>query len=239
MRRGFAWQPPESRGDCIGQSDYAQKRSGDFNLRPPGTRHEVFHQQRHDQQQTKDDAANPQGNWHPLDTQLLFGRELKEKHAGTGENRARKHEPCAEDQRDAVLRTLEANKSNGGENKSQKAGDNLNIALERRVSVERHRPQPQREKQDQKQRHHMPEDRRRFPPLRIEGPLAHRHKWPLLGNWARSTIRLYWELVRCRILLYVARSQTGHWNRCALALRPPWGNKRCCACRANSAQSVP
>ncbi len=60
---------------------------------------------------------------------LLFGGKLEEQNAGAGKHRSGKHKSGAENQRDAVLRSLEANESNGGENKRQQAGYDLQIAL--------------------------------------------------------------------------------------------------------------
>jgi len=67
---------------------------------------------------------------------------LKEKHAGSREDSARKKEAGTENQGDAILGSLEAHESHSREDKREKAADDLEVAQEERIRLDRNATKP-------------------------------------------------------------------------------------------------
>jgi hypothetical protein len=112
-----------------------------------GTRQEVLNEQSDDQKEGENDAADPPGNWRPMQLHRGFLLKLKEEQAGRGEDGAGEKKSGAEDQGDAVLRTLEADEGDSGENESQQASGDLQIALQDGIWLEGHYAEPHGEEQ--------------------------------------------------------------------------------------------
>jgi len=129
MAGDFGWETAKRGSDEIGESDHSQQSAGNLSPRVPRTRNEAIDKQGDDEQQRENHPAKPPGHRRPKEPDGRVQRELKEENAGGRQGRAREEEACAKNQRDAVLRALEADESDSGEDESQEAGDDLEITL--------------------------------------------------------------------------------------------------------------
>ncbi len=69
--------------------------------------------------------------------------------------------PERQDEGDAVLRALETNESDGGENKSEQAGGDLEISLEDGIGLQRDHAQPHGEEEEDEKAGGVRQERRR------------------------------------------------------------------------------
>ena len=148
MTRDFRRQTAQSGGDQIRHADDGEKCAGDFNTGMAGAREKVLDEKGNDEKEGEKHAADPPGDRGQQETQRGFGRELKEKNTGSGKNGARKKETRAEDQRDAVLRALKTNESDGGKHEREQTSDGLEIAVQDRVGLELHVTDPSGDQKD-------------------------------------------------------------------------------------------
>jgi hypothetical protein len=86
---------------------------------------------------------------------------LKEEDAGGRKNGAREKETCTENQRDAILSSLETDKSYGGEYESEQGTNDLQESLKDRIGLNGDMAKPESgQEQDEKATDMRKEDRR-------------------------------------------------------------------------------
>src|SRR5581483_3107638 len=163
VRRHPRGQVAKRRGDQIGQGDDAEQGGGNFALGVTRTREETLNEQSHKQQEREQHPADPKCEGRPMNLERLYGMQFEKKEAGGAEHHSGKEKAGTEDEGDAVLRALEPDQGDGREHEREQPADDLQVALERRVGVDRNRAQPKRQKEDDEKRGGVPEKRRRLP----------------------------------------------------------------------------
>src|SRR6266403_3854074 len=121
----------------------------------------MFDEKGDDEQEPQDDAACPPRDGRPAEMYWRFVEELEEQQARGGEERAGKQKAGTQDEGDAVWRALETNESDGGENKSEQAGGDLEISLENGIGLQRDHAQPHGKEEDDKKAGRVRQERRR------------------------------------------------------------------------------
>src|ERR1700730_15498066 len=108
---------------------------------------EAVNEQRDYEEQGKNDPADPPGNRRPAYMYRGLLLKLKKEQAGRGEDGAGEKESGAENQGNAVLRTLEADESDRGKHESQQTGGDLQIALQNGIRLEGDNAEPHGEEE--------------------------------------------------------------------------------------------
>src|SRR5260370_14326258 len=80
---------------------------------------------------------------------------MKKENAGSRQNGSGKKKSSAENQRDAVLSALKADEGYGGENKSEKTADDLQIALKNGIGMKSKAAKPVRSENHKEKRSKM------------------------------------------------------------------------------------
>jgi hypothetical protein len=83
---------------------------------------------------------------------------LEEEHTGSGEDRAGKEEAGAENQGDAILGSLKTNEGQHREDESEKAADDLEVALEKGIRLNGDAAQPVGGSNDEEEARSMREE---------------------------------------------------------------------------------
>src|SRR5580700_5391773 len=122
MARDFRRKEAKSGGDQIGESDDRQHSASDFHLGVPRTGDKTFREKRNEEQQRQSHAAEPPRDGRPSGSRGRVLGKLEEENAGGRKHGAGKKIAAAENQRNAILGALKADKSQCGENESQQRG---------------------------------------------------------------------------------------------------------------------
>ena len=149
VQRNIRWQAANRSREYVGNRHGGQQRTGDFPLGVAGTGHEMLDKERRYYQYSQNDAAEPPGNGRPEEAKGSLRERLKEEDPGGNQDSAGKKEARAENQRDAVLRALEADESDGGEDEGQQAADDLEVTLKKGVRGHNKAAQPVRGENDE------------------------------------------------------------------------------------------
>src|SRR6267143_172677 len=126
----------------VGQRDHGQQSAGNFAAWMTRAREEALNEKRHDEQERQDHAAKPPSDGRPQETKRGVRKKLKKENAGRRKDCAGKKKSSAENQRNAILSSLEPDKGYGGENKGEKAADDLQVALENGVGLKSNAAEP-------------------------------------------------------------------------------------------------
>src|SRR6266849_8628526 len=143
-----------------------------------GTRDEPFNEQSNNEQQCEDHAADPPGDRRPGEAQSGVRQELKEEHTDRREDGAGKKETSAKNEGDAILGSLKANEGYGREDESEKAADNLKVALEKGVRLDGDATQPVGGGDDKEEAGGMREENCRATAAMLERCLGHNPFFP-------------------------------------------------------------
>src|ERR1700744_5099312 len=117
MRRTLRRKTPQQRRDSPRHHDNREQCAGNFEPRPPRTWQKMLDEQRYNKQQSQHDAPNPPRHRRPAQMNRRFLQKLEKQQARRRQQRAAQQKSRTENKRDAILRALEANESDGGENK--------------------------------------------------------------------------------------------------------------------------
>ena len=142
MAGDFRRQAAKGSGERVGQHHDGEQGAGNFSARVARTWQEVLDEKRYKEQKSKHHAAKPPGDRRPKEAQGRIGEKLEEENAGGCQDSPRKKKPCAENQRNAVLRSLKTDESDHGENKCEKSADNLQVALKNGVGLKSNAAKP-------------------------------------------------------------------------------------------------
>jgi hypothetical protein len=135
MPGDFRRQAAKGRGKHVGQHHDGEQSAGNFSARMARTRQEALDEKRYKEQKSQDHAAKPPGDRRPKESQRRIGKKLEEENAGRRQDGARKKKASAENQRNAVLGSLETDEGYGSENKCEKSADDLQVALKNGVGL--------------------------------------------------------------------------------------------------------
>jgi len=105
-------------------------------------REEALNEKRHDEQERQDHAAKPPSDGRPKETKRGVRKKLKKENAGRRKDSAGKKKSSAENKGNAILSSLETDEGYGGENKSEKAADDLQVALENGIGLKSNAAEP-------------------------------------------------------------------------------------------------
>lgn len=173
--RHFRGQLAHGNCDEVCQKHDGEESARDFTLCVAGPRDEFFNNQRNHEKQRENQPAEPEGYRRPLEFENRLGSDVEEQKAGRHQDSAGKQEAGTEDEGNAVLRTLEPNEGHSREDKRQKARDNLQIALQGGVGVQRNRANPKSEQQNGKEGDNVPKGRSGTYVARFDRGFAHNH----------------------------------------------------------------
>jgi len=151
MTRDLRRQAAKRGREHVGERDYRQQSASDFAARMTRPRKEMLNEKRHDEQKRQYDAAEPPGDGSPKKAQGRVRKKLKKEDAGGRQNSAGKKKSRAENQRNAVLSSLEANEGNGGKNKGEKTADDLQVALKNGIGLQLDSAKPVSGENDKKE----------------------------------------------------------------------------------------
>jgi len=143
VRRHLRRQTAESGREDIGQNDGGQQGTGNLPPWVARTGDEMFNQQRDNEEQRQHHAADPPCNRRPKEPDRRNRKELKEENACGSKNGAGKKKASAENQGDAILGPLKAHQSDSGKDEGEKAADDQQVALEKRIRLESDETQPE------------------------------------------------------------------------------------------------
>lgn len=135
VRRHFRGQFAHGNGDEVGEQDDCEESACDFPFRVARSRNEFFDDQGNDEKEREDQAAEPESHGRPVEFENRLGGDVEEQQAGSNKNGTRQQETGTQDEGNTVLRALKADEGDGGKDKRQKPGDNLQIALQGGVGV--------------------------------------------------------------------------------------------------------
>jgi hypothetical protein len=150
-------------------------------------------------QQGENHAPDPPGNWGPWKAQIGVRQKLKEEQTDCCEDGAGKKEAGAENQGDAILGSLEANEGDGREDESEKAADDLEVTLEKRIRFDGNATQPIGGSDDKEEASSMREENRRATAAMLERCLGHNPFFQnaMVPRAGAYLIRLLSSLGRC------------------------------------------
>jgi hypothetical protein len=142
MPRDFRRQTAKRGGEHVGQRDHGQQSAGNFAAWMTRTREEALNEKRHDKQECQDHAAKPPSDGRPKESKRGVRKKLKKENAGRRKDSAGKKKTSAENKGNAILSSLEPDKGYGGENKGEKAADDLQVALENGIGLKSNAAEP-------------------------------------------------------------------------------------------------
>jgi hypothetical protein len=108
-----------------------------------------------------------------MEPRMGLRQELKKENAGGGKDSAGKKKSGAENQSNAILSSLEPDEGYGGENKGQKATDNLQVALENGIGLKSNAAEPVSSEDHKKKSANVRQEDRRATAAVGEGSITH------------------------------------------------------------------
>jgi len=154
----FRRQAAKRSREHVGERDGGQQRAGDFAARVTRTREKAFDKKRHDEQKCQDHPAEPPSDRRPEKAQRGVRKKLKEEDAGRREDSAGKKKAGAENQRNAVLRSLKTHESYGRKNERKKTAYDQQITLKNNVGLNSDATKPESGKNNKKKRTKMSQE---------------------------------------------------------------------------------
>src|SRR5437660_479446 len=94
------------------------------------------------EQERQDHAAKPPSDRRPKETKRGVREKLKKENAGRRKDSAGKKKSSAENEGNAILSSLKTDEGYGGENKGEKAADDLQVALENGIGLKSNAAEP-------------------------------------------------------------------------------------------------